>query len=63
MNGMTLKQMAASQFYAALDAYRTALQTGKGIVAASVAVHSARRNRADSTVVNRVFRETRRVAA
>jgi len=37
----TFKGFAQEQFYEALRAYRVALETGSGIVAASIAVHAA----------------------
>ena len=56
---MTLKKIAAARFNEALDAYQFALASkdAHAIVAASLTVHAARRNKADSTAVNRAFRE------
>lgn len=39
---MTLKQYALREFFAALDAYKLALQTKTGLVAASIRISAAR---------------------
>lgn len=41
MSGMTLKQFARAEFWAALDIYKQALATGKNIVPASARIHAA----------------------
>ena len=58
MNGMTIKQMQRHEFADALDAYRLALQTGQGIVAAGLRVHRAGFDRRCRSAANRVFKET-----
>ncbi len=60
MQGMTLKQMAAQQFYDALDAYREALKSKDQhrIVVASIRAHAARRNNSDRAILNRAFKES-----
>ena len=40
--GMTIKQMARAEFFAALDAYREALRTKHNLVAASLRVQVAK---------------------
>lgn len=57
--GMTLKQMAAAEFWNALEAYRQALRTKTNIVGASLRVHQAKGGvpKRFHPYVNRVFRE------
>lgn len=63
---MTLKQFARAAFYRSLNEYRQALESGQGIVTASLKVHAA--SGADGVtvamrrMVGRTFRETRRTA-
>jgi len=61
---MTLKQIAKSEFYSALAAYKSALETGKNIVSASLRVHSSLGNvpKSFKRLVNKTFRETKRVS-
>ena len=64
--GFTLKQYARMEFHAALEAYKTALQSGTSadIVLTSVRVHRAKAGVPKSwhPMVNRTFRETQRIA-
>lgn len=64
--GFTLKQFARMEFHAALEAYKTALQSGDSaqIIATSVRVHRAKAGVPKSwhPMVNRTFRDTQRVA-
>lgn len=66
MAGMTLKQFARQEFREALDAYKTALESGTStdIVRTSVRVWAARAGVPKSwhPLINRTFRETRRAA-
>lgn len=63
MSGMTLKQFARSEFYAALEQYKTALTTGNGLVAASLRVHiaKARVPRQTQRLVGRTFRDAQSI--
>lgn len=51
------KKQAQQWFYGMLQDYRDALRSkdSKRIVIASLRVHAARRNRADTTLINRAF--------
>jgi len=58
MSGKTLKQFELDKFYVALEAYKKALQTGAGVIEASLRVHMAKANVPMSLwpLVNRAFR-------
>ncbi len=60
--GATLKQFGREQFFRALSDYRTALETGHNIVAASLRIHSAKGSVPKSyhRLVGKCFRETKR---
>ncbi len=56
--GMTLKQFAAARFRDALAEYAEALRSKdtQRVMLASIAVYCARRNQADRSAINRVFK-------
>lgn len=66
MTGMTLKQFGRQEFIAACEAYRTALETGVNIVAASLVVHRTSGNPGVPvrwrSLPGKIFRETKRKA-
>jgi hypothetical protein len=58
--GMTLKQMARKEFWDALAAYKTALQTKVNIVGTSVRIHAAKAGVPKRLwpLVNKTFKST-----